>query len=154
MAGTFQTVSAGFGLAGDIINLISYLKDVKKALETVEDDIDDLIKELEASDRLYRQLEKEYDQHPHQKTLSTHQQELWSLLRQTLQDGRASFEKLDKELKRVYGSDPKVQGRLDALKKQHRLRSRTPRLGAFRDQIHTYNSVLQMWLSRIALSNQ
>lgn len=154
MAGTFQTVSAGFGLAGDIINLISYLKDVKEALETVEDDIDDLIKELEASDNLYRQLEKEYDQHFHQRTLSTRQQELWSLLRQTLQDGRASFEKLDKELKRVYGSDPKVQGWLDALKKQHRLRSRTPRLGAFRDQIHTYNSVLQMWLTRIALSNQ
>ena len=152
----FQTASAAIGLARDVIELIQYLRKVKAAMDTIEDDIDGLIKELQSLNTLYGQLERKYKQQPEPGTENTPtvQQGLWSELGETLKEGRATFDKFDKELRGVYGNDPKNKGKIDALVKQHKLRSRLPKINAFRDQIHTYNSVLQMYLMKISLANQ
>ena len=150
----FQSASAAIGLARDVVDLIQYLRKVKEAMGTVEDDIDGLINELESLDSLYSQLEQKYTCQPNEEILSAEQIELSTGLRETLNDGRNTFYKFDKTLKTVYGEDPKKQGWRDALMKQHRLRSNTPKLNALRTQIHTYNSVLQMWLIKISLANQ
>ena len=152
----FQTASAAIGLARDVIDLIQYLRKVKAAMDTAEDDIDGLIKELQSLNTLYGQLERKYKQQPQPgiENSPTAQQGLWSELGETLKEGRATFDKFDKELREVYGNDPKNKGKIDALVKQHKLRSRIPKINAFRDQIHTYNSVLQMYLMKISLANQ
>lgn len=150
----FQTASAAIGLARDVWELVKYLQMVKAAMDTVEDDIDSLIKELGALNSLYGQLEDQYSQKPPQATTNAQLEDLWSQLRQTLQDGRVMFNKVDKEVRSVYGDEPKTQGRIDAFRKQHKLRSRYPKIAERRQQIHTYNAVLQMWLQRISLANQ
>jgi hypothetical protein len=109
----FQTASAAIGLARDVIDLIQYLRKVKAAMDTVEDDIDGLIKELQSLNSLYGQLERKYEQQPHPGTdnTPTPQQGLWSELGETLKEGRATFDKFDKELREVYGNDPKKKAR-------------------------------------------
>lgn len=150
----FQTASAAIGLAGDVVRLILYLREVKAALDTIDDDIDGLVRELESLKRLYEQLEQEYSQHPHQGTVNARQQELWSKLRETLDDGRKNFTRFDGELRKIYGGDPKSQGWLDGLKKQHRLRSRLSKLGEFHKQLQMDVTVLQAWFSIISLTNK
>ena len=152
----FQTASAAIGLARDVVDLIQYLRKVKAAMDTVEDDIDGLIKELQSLNSLYGQLERKYKHQPNPGTdnTPTPQQSLWSELGDTLKEGRATFDNFDKQLREVYGNDPKNKGKIDALVKQHKLRSRIPKMNALRDQIHTYNSVLHMYLMKISLANQ
>ncbi|KAK5110685.1 hypothetical protein LTR85_000746 [Meristemomyces frigidus] len=150
----FQGASAAIGLAGEILALILYLRKVQKALGTIQDDINDLIRDLENLDRLYGHLEQRYNQHPHEGTSNVEHHELWLLLRQTLQDGGIVIRKLGKEIERVYGGDPSVQGWLDKFKKQQRLRSSAPKLDGIGHQIQAYNSILQLWLSRISLAYQ
>ncbi len=149
-----QTVSAAIGLAGDVIRLIQYLRDVKDAMDTVEEDIDGLIKELQCLDPVYAQLEAEYNHQTHEGPMDAQQQAIWDALRQTLQKGRESIGKVDAEIKKVYGDDPKVQGWFDAFKKQRRLRKSAFSLDGFRDQIKQYNQVLQLQLTRVSLRAQ
>ena len=48
MADPFSILASGVGIADVAVRVIGYLKDVKAAAETVEDDIDSLISEVEA----------------------------------------------------------------------------------------------------------
>jgi uncharacterized protein YoxC len=152
--GDFQTASAAIGLARDVADLVQYLRMVKAAMETVEDDLDSLIKELNSLNELYKQLENNYTIQTEKGTLNPLLEELRYGLSQTLQDVRSTFYKIDKEVRSVYGDEPKTQGRIDAFRKQHRLRARYPKIAERRDQIHTFNETLQIWLLRISLVNQ
>lgn len=73
----FQTASAGIGLAKDVTQLVKYLRRVKKAMDTVEDDIDEMINELESLTSLYGQLEESYKRQAKDDTLDTRQRQLW-----------------------------------------------------------------------------
>jgi archaellum component FlaC len=150
----FQTASARIGLAHDVWSLIQYLRKVKAALGTIQQDIDGLVSELKSLNDLYDHLDKEYNQQAHETTRDADESDWWSPLRQTLEAGRASVKKLDSEVKKVYGDDPEVQGWLDRFQKQHRHRKHLPTLDGIRAQVRNYNGILQMWLTRILLKNQ
>lgn len=150
----FQAAGAAVGLARDVAALIQYLRMVKAAMDTVEDDLDGLIKELNSLNELYKALEEKYVQQPEKGPSNVQIEDLKIGLSQTLTDVRSAFDKIDKEVRTVYGDEPKTQGRVDAFYKQRRLRGRYPKIAERRDQIHTYNEVLQTYLLRISLVNQ
>ncbi|KAK4899558.1 hypothetical protein LTR27_003291 [Elasticomyces elasticus] len=150
----FSTAAAAIGLVGTIVHLVKYLQDVKSALENIDGDIEELNEELVSLQTLYIQLKSECDQQHQRPSLNLKQQELWSALKRTLYDTEVTVVKLDKTLRKIYGDDPKSQGWIDAFKKQHRLKAKTPKIKDWRDSISRYNGKLQIWLQRIDLLNK
>ena len=139
----FQAGSAAIGLVGDVVRLVIYIKDVKDALGTIDDDLEALASGLESIKQLYQQLDLEYTQQPHQGMLNEKQEKAWSSLRLTSENGRKNLTRLEKELRKIYGNNPKTLGWVDAFKKQHRLRSRSTKLGEFREWLRMDVNVLQ-----------
>lgn len=150
MAEPISLIASGVGIADVAVRLIAYLKDVKAAAETVEDDIDRLISEIGSLAVLHGQVEAEFHKQRQNNQSSPQEDVLWFHTSKTLKEGQILTQKLEECVREIYGDDPKVQGKRDGLVKQHRKRSRDTRLVDFRSQIHTYHNALQIWLSMIS----
>ena len=137
MADPFSILASGVGIADVAVRVIGYLKDVKAAAETVEDDIDSLISEVEALRVVHANVELEFKRHAQNKSLSANENILWFHTGKTLKEGQKLTAKLEQCVREIYGSDPKVSGKRDGLIKQNRKRARQTQLSELHEQIHT-----------------
>ena len=133
MGEPFSILASGVGIADVAFRVVGYLKDVKKATETVEDDIDGLISEVEALQNVHSTVEAEFELHVRDKSLSPKENILWFHTGRNLKAGQRLTKKLDECVREIYGDDPNVEGKRDGLIKQHRKRSRDPRLSTLRE---------------------
>lgn len=151
MADPFSLLAAGVGIADVALRVISYLKDVKAAAETIEDDIEGLIDEVEALMAIHDQLEQNYLKNVTHGVLEEKQKILWIQTGQTLKNGQKLIRKLDVSVREIYGENRMVTGKRDGLLKQHRKRSKNGIISGLRDQINTYQGALNMWLTCISM---
>ena len=151
MADVFSVIASGVGIADVALRLIKYLRDVKKAAENIEDDIDLLITEVEALEAVHGELQRLLEKNVEDKNISPKETTLWFQTAKTLKAGQILSQKLEVCVREIYDDDPKVKGKRDALVKQHRKRSRDATLSDFRDQVHSYQGALQLWMSIISL---
>lgn len=152
MADPISIFAAGVGIADVSIRLIKYLKDVKAAAESIEEDIGGLINEVEALMTVHGQLEHEYVRHTNDEGSSQEEKILWFNTGKTLKNGQTLVEKLDQSIRQIYGNDPRVAGKRDGLIKQHRKRNQEGVVFGFRNQISTCHGALKIWLECIAMS--
>jgi hypothetical protein len=151
MADPVSFLAAGVGIADVALRIITYLIDVKKAADTVEDDIGDLIREVESLMVLHGQLEKELLKNVRNDALGEKEKMLWFNTGQTLKNGQKLTQKLEVAVRHIYGDSRTVTGKRDGLIKQHRKRGKDGIISGFRNQISTYHGALQIWLNCISM---
>ncbi|KAL1607692.1 hypothetical protein SLS60_002627 [Paraconiothyrium brasiliense] len=148
MADPFSFVAGGIGVADVVVRVIRYLKEVRAAYKSVEQDIARLIDQVERLMRVHQQLECFLDDHGNT-VPGSEEHTLWSHVGHTLQEGRQLAHKLEVVVKEIYGDSPNVTGKRDGIIKQHRLRGSNPTIRGIRDQIDTHNQFVEMYLSVI-----
>ena len=150
----FTAATAAIGLFGQAVTLVNYVREVKAAIDTIDEDIEELIKDLEALKELQGQLKDECSRQSQRSSLAGPQQGLWSYVEKTMRLIQGSLQKFTTELEGVYGANPKRQGLRDAFKKQHRLRGKASKFQAWRVSISQQNGVIQTLLQMILVANQ
>ncbi|KAF1944968.1 tetratricopeptide repeat domain-containing protein [Clathrospora elynae] len=151
MADPVSLIAAGVGIADVAFRLIIYLKDVKVATETIDDEISGLINEVEDLMVVHGQLEQDYLKYVNDEALGEEEKMLWFNTGKTLKNGQKLCQKLEGSVKKIYGDNRAVTGKRDGLIKQHRKRVKDPIISGLRDQIGTYHGALQIWLSCITM---
>ncbi|KAF1849642.1 tetratricopeptide repeat domain-containing protein [Cucurbitaria berberidis CBS 394.84] len=149
MAEPVSIIAAGVGIADVAFRVISYLKDVQKAVESIEDDISGLINEVEGLKQVHGHLEQEFLKNITNDALGKEEKMLWFNTGQALQNGQKLVQKLEVSVRQIYGDSRSITGKRDGLMKQHRKRAKGGVISGFRDQIGTYHGALQIWLSCI-----
>lgn len=144
-------LAAGFSIVDVTLRVINYLKDIKAATDTIDDDIEGLIDEVTALMTVHEQLEQVYLKNINDDALEEKEKILWVKLAQTLKGGRNLTQKLDVAIRKFYGENLIVTGRRDALFKQYRKRSRNGIISGLRSQINTYHGALNIWLANISM---
>lgn len=133
MADPLSILALGVGITDVSVRLIRYLRDVKKAAQTVEDDVDRLISEVEALQVLHGTVEDELKRHLLSKSLTAKENILWFNTGKTLKEGQILTNKLFESVQEIYQEDPSTTGKRDEILEQHRKRSREPRPADFRN---------------------
>ena len=151
MADPVSFIAAGVGIADVSYRLIKYLKDVKAAAETIDDDIEGLINEVQGLMQVHGHLEQEFLKNINNDGLGREEKMLWFNTGQTLKNGQDLTRKLEVSIRHIYGENRSVTGIRDGLIKQHRKRAKDGIISGFRDQISTYHGALQIWLNCISL---
>lgn len=151
MADPVSFLAAGVGIADVALRVISYLKDVKAAAETIEDDIEGLIDEVKALMVVHEHLEQQYLKNVNNDALEEKEKMLWIKTRRTLENGQKLTRKLEISVREIYGENRTVTGKWDGLRKQHRKRAKNGIISGLRDQINTYQGALSMWLTCISM---
>jgi hypothetical protein len=149
MAEPFSILAAAVGVSDVCWRIAKYLKDVRAAAATVQDDIDALIREVEALGAVNESIDRAFKADI--STLkSTDLGTLWQHTGKTLKDCRTVIDNLERLVKDIYGkTGPKVVGKIDGLSKQSRSREKKAELFQIRDQLSTYQSQLQILLAGI-----
>ena len=150
----FSTAAAAIGLTQQAVALVKYVRQVKAAIDTIDEDVEALIKELETLEVLQGRLQDECDRQSQHSSVAGQQQRLWSYVEKTMRLIQEFLKKFAAELKGVYGADPKQQGFRDAFMKQHRLRSQAAKFQAWRNMIQQQNGIIQVLLQMILIANQ
>jgi len=151
MADPISIFAAGVGIADVSFRLIKYLKDVKAAAESIEEEIGGLISEVEALMAIHGQLEREYTRHAKNDATSQEEKVLWFNTEKTLKNGQRLVQKLDQSVRQIYGDHRLVAGKRDGLIKQHRKRNQERTIIGFRNQISTCHGALKIWLECISM---
>ena len=151
MADPVSFLAAGVGIADVALRVITYLKDVKAAADTIEDDIEGLIDEVKALMAVYKHLELEYLKNVDNDALEEKEKLLWIETGHTLRNGQKLVRKLDDSVREIYGENRAVTGKRDGLLKQHRKRAKNGIISELRVQINTYQGALNMWLACISM---
>ena len=150
----FSAAAAAIGLFGQAVTLVNYVREVKAAIDTIDEDVEELIKDLEALEEVQGQLKDECSRQSQRSSVARPQQGSWSYVEKTMRLIQESLKKFTTELEGVYGANPKRQGLRDALKKQHRLRGKASKFQAWRVSISQQNGVIQTLLQMILVVNQ
>ncbi|ERF69939.1 hypothetical protein EPUS_05483 [Endocarpon pusillum Z07020] len=151
MADPVSFLVGGVSIAEVSFRVINYLKAVKMAAETIDDDIEGLINEVEGLMVVHGQLEQEFLRNVNNDALGEEEKMLWFNTGQTLKNGQKLTQKLEVSVRHIYGEKRMVSGKRDALIKQHRKRTKDGIISGLRDQIGTCHGGLQMWLSCISM---
>ena len=114
----FSTGAAAIGLIANGVTLVNYLLEVKEAIGTLDDDIEELINEVKALEKAHSQLRKECSRQSNRPSAGKHQRGMWSYVNQTMRLTETCVGKFKNELQQIYGANPKHQGLIDGLKKQ------------------------------------
>jgi uncharacterized protein YoxC len=151
MADPVSLVAAGIGIADVAFRLVKYLKDIKAAAKTIDEDIEGLINEVEGLQKVHGHLEKEYLKSVTNVEMGDDERSLWTSTGQTLKNGQKLTEKLEASVKSIYGDHRLATGRFDSLDKSRRKKSKDSMISGLRDQINTYQGALQMLLGFISM---
>lgn len=149
-----SVIASSVSIADVCVRLVSYLRDVHKATKTVEHDIASLIHEIQALNVVNLSIKRAYnDLLP---SASQSQQDkgddLWKLVARNVRDCEAVVAKLEVIAKEIYGkTGPAVTSIPDAVAKTLKRKSREGELRQCRDQLTTYQNVLQVILKFIDL---
>ncbi|KAI9718168.1 MAG: hypothetical protein M1828_006800 [Chrysothrix sp. TS-e1954] len=160
MAELFSITASAIGIADVCVRAGRYLKDVYAASGRVEQDIDDLIKEIDTvkvvTDSIEGAFTTEFSKPTSRDGAAlTKREELWKNVNKSLQDCEAIVKRLEHLAKSIHGqSGPKVTGRLDSLSKWSRQRDKAPVLLATRHQLKVCQKGLELLLATIGLDNQ
>jgi hypothetical protein len=137
------------------IRLVRYLRDVHQAAATIEDDIKLLIREVDALNAVSSSIRKSFETNSASPPLSArtgNEQELWKHVGQNLEDCKGVAERLEGIVKEIYGKHgATVEGFRAAIVVSHRKRRKEGDLQQCRDQLVTYQNVLQILLQFINL---
>ncbi|RMZ68170.1 tetratricopeptide repeat domain-containing [Pyrenophora seminiperda CCB06] len=153
MADPVSLVAAGVGIADVAFRVIVYLKDVKAAAKTIDEDIEGLINEVEGLQKVHGHLEKEYLKSVTNVAMGDDERSLWTSTGQTLKNGQKLTEKLEASVKSIYGKNKLVTGKMDGWEKSLRKRNKDGMISGLRDQINTYQGALQMLLGFISMQS-
>ncbi|KAL1798238.1 hypothetical protein ACET3X_002275 [Alternaria dauci] len=153
MADPVSLVAAGVGIADVAFRLVKYLKDVKAAAKTIDEDIEGLINEVEGLQKVHGHLEKEYLKSVTNAETGDDERSLWTSVGQTLKNGQKLTEKLEASVKSIYGDHRLMTGRLDSWDKSRRKKSKDGMISGLRDQINTYQGALQMLIGFISMQS-
>jgi hypothetical protein len=151
MADPFSFVAGAIGIADVTIRVITYLRDVKAATETIDADIDGLINEILSLKQVHGHLDEEYQKQTGKRGLSAEETVLWEQTKRTLENGQTLVIKLEISVRKVHGDVRTVTRQRDAFTKQNRKRALDSIISGFRAQIHTYSSALHVWLNLISM---
>jgi hypothetical protein len=151
MAEPVSLIAAGVGIADVAVRIIAYLKDVKAAVETIEDDIEGLINEVHSLKVIHGQLEQEFLKNVKKDALAQEENILWFNTGHTLKQIQKLTLKLEVSVRHIYGENPRVDGKRDGLLKQHRKRTKDGIISGLRDQVSGYQNTLQCWLTCISM---
>ena len=88
MADVVSLVAAGVGIGEVAFRLIAYLKDIKAAAKTVDEDIEGLINEVEGLQKVHGHLEKEYLKSMTNVDMGDDERSLWASTGQALKNGQ------------------------------------------------------------------
>ncbi|KAJ6202096.1 tetratricopeptide repeat domain-containing protein, partial [Bipolaris maydis] len=153
MADPISLVAAGVGIGDVAFRLIDYLKDIKAAAKTMDEDIEGLINEVEGLQKVHGHLEKEYLKSMTNVDMGDEERSLWTSTGQTLKNGQKLTKKLEESVQSIYGDHKLVTGRLDGWDKARKKRSKDSMISGLRDQINTYQGALQMLLGFISMQS-
>lgn len=151
MADPVSFLAAGVGIADVALRVITYLKDVKAAADTIEGDIEGLIDEVKALMAVHKHLELEFLKNFNNHALEEKEKMLWIETEHTLKSGQKLVRKLDISVREIYGENRTVTGKRDGLLKQHRKRAKNGIISELRVQINTYQGALNLWLACISM---
>jgi len=153
MADPLSIIASTASIADICVRLASYLRNVQKATETIEDDIAALIHEVEALDAITISVQKSFKDDIFTNAGSEDPEKenhLWKHVRQTLSNCKSTTEGLETIVVELYGkTGPAVTGFRDAVIKSHRRKNKEGDLRNCRDQLATYQNVLQILLASI-----
>lgn len=155
MAEPFSILSGALAVADVCWRIARYLRDVRASAATVQDDIDALIREVEALGTVNESIEKAFNADISTSSnlsppRSTHLETLWRHTRQSLEDCRTAIGNLEGLVKDIYGkTGPKVVSKIDALSKQSRSREKKAELSQIRERLSICQRQLQILLTGI-----
>ncbi|ORY01656.1 tetratricopeptide repeat domain-containing protein [Clohesyomyces aquaticus] len=155
MADPFSIVASTASIVDICVRLVCYLKDVQKGVATIQADITSLVHEVEALEAISTSILQIFNGTPF--ATPEHgqhdlQEGLWNKVKRTLEDSEDLVAKLETIVKDIYGKNGQtVSGSRDALGKSHRRRSKESELRQCRDQLATFQNVLQILLAFINL---
>jgi hypothetical protein len=155
MADPLSIVAGAVGIAEVCQRVTNYLKDVKAAAATVEDDINSFIHEVEALATVNQSIKKAFAvdiarSNALSPLKSTHLETLWQRTGKSIEDCQAIVSRLEDVVKQIFGkTGPKVIGKIDGLSKLSRKREKAAELRQIRDQLSTCQSSLQILLTGI-----
>ncbi|KAF1979519.1 hypothetical protein BU23DRAFT_636550 [Bimuria novae-zelandiae CBS 107.79] len=129
MADPVSLLAAGIGMSDVAFRVIKYLMDVKAASKIIEGDIESLINEVEGLMAIHHELEKEFYENVRNGVLGRKETMLWFNIGQTLKNGQKLTLKLEACVRQIYGDNPSVTGKRNALIKQHRRRNNSSVIG-------------------------
>ena len=150
----FSVAAAAVGLVGDVVRLVTYVREVKNAIGTIDGDIDGLIGELEALEKVQKQLGDECNHQTHQSPGARRQQNLWAYADNTLQLVGVCIDKFRTELQAIYGTNPKHQSLKEAYIRSRRLKNKQSKFQGWRKEIAQHSGILQTLLQMITCINQ
>ena len=160
MADPLSVLASTASLVDICIRLVNYLRDVEKAVSTINEDIASLIREIEALNVISKSLQDAFknkisdDSDGEEDVKDEQNEESWKHVRRTLENCQVVAEKLEAIVKEMYGkSGPSVSGLRDSIGKAHRKRSRDGDVRQCRDQLATYQNVLQILLAFINIQS-
>jgi hypothetical protein len=88
MADPFSFVAGAVGIADVTIRVITYLRDVKAATDTIDADIDGLVNEILSLKQVHGHLDEEYQKQTGKRGLSAEETVLWAQTKRTLENGQ------------------------------------------------------------------
>ena len=166
MADPFSIVSAAAGLADIVVRLTKYIRQIQKAIGTIEADINDLVNELESLNSVCQLLESRFvavgSPEPSPRSISSHDSNLsgrtlctiteptvdvTQALGRTLENCKHVVAKLESLIEEIYGKwDGSTTGFRDKVAKAMRNNSRQTALNSYRSQITLWQSSIQLLL--------
>lgn len=164
MADAFSIVSAAAGLADVVVRLTKYIRQIHKAVGTVEADINDLLQELESLSSVCLLLENRYagvgSPQPSPRSISSNDSNLsgrtlctttaptvdaTQVLGRTLENCKHVVAKLEALVQEIYGKwEGSTTGLRDKVVKAMRNNSRQTALNGYRSQITLWQSSIQL----------
>lgn len=152
MAEPFATAAAGIALIGNLHGLYNYLKEMKKGMGTVHDDIDALQTELETLRDLCESVEQLQDSYHKQPSLTAEQKKQWDGLSGPLETMEVAIHDFSVKLRKVYGEDPKQRARIESFKKWRRFKDLEPEVNALRAIISNSRETILVWMQSIGIN--
>ncbi|KKY32744.1 putative tetratricopeptide repeat domain-containing protein [Diaporthe ampelina] len=140
MADPFSIVSAAAGLADIVVRLTKYIRQIQKAIGTIEADINDLVNELESLNSVCQLLESRF-------VAVEPTVDVTQALGRTLENCKHVVAKLESLIEEIYGKwDGSTTGFRDKVAKAMRNNSRQTALNSYRSQITLWQSSIQLLL--------
>lgn len=166
MADPFSIVSAAAGLADVVVRLAKYIRQIHKAMGTIEADISDLVNELESLESVCRILKSRFgaidSPEPSWEPISSNDSilsgrtlctiteqpaEVTQVLGRTLENCKHVVGKLESLIEEIYGKEEgSATGFRDKVAKAMRINSRQTALNSYRSQITLWQNSIQLLL--------
>ena len=158
MADPFSIIAGTAGLLDVSWRLIKYIKDTQAAATKLEDDIESLLREIEALISVIESIQNVFASELSTSTRgasvasTNHVEDLWRNTGESLRECRTLVEQMEDLVLSIAGhGDYKVKGKIDGFRRQLKKQSKDGKFRDLRQQLANYEGGLQILLSAINL---